>query len=270
MSATSHKVSGSSEPSLREDDAAELRELPADGEMGLLEHLAELRRCLLISALAILVGATVAYSYSSWLFELLARPFKTAFPDALLIGTGPAEAFMIRIKVSAFAGVVMAMPVMLMQLWRFISPGLYAHERKLAVPFVLVSSALFGAGVCFCYQILLPVAFQFFSEQYVEIGISPTIRISEHLSMMVTCLVSLGVTFETPVVAFVLGRLGVISHTTLISGFRYAVVGIFIVAAIATPPDVISQFLLAGPLLLLYAISILIVRYTAGGRSNGE
>jgi sec-independent protein translocase protein TatC len=228
-------------------------------EMTLFEHLGELRKRLLISTVAIVTFAILCYSYTSEIFVWLSKPYMTSFKDNLLIGTGPAEAFLLRVKVALFSGAVLATPIIFHQIWLFLSPGLYEKERKLFIPFLLSATALFLGGVGFCYFVVLPFTFAFFADQYAMIDITPTIRISEHLSMMIQALVGFGIVFEMPVVAFLLSRAGMIDHQTLIGGARYAVVIIFIVSAVLTPPDVLTQFLMAIPLLILYGVSILIV-----------
>lgn len=228
-------------------------------EMTLFEHLGELRKRLLISTVAIVTLAILCYSYTSEIFEWLSKPYMSSFKDNLLIGTGPAEAFLLRVKVALFSGAVLATPIIFHQIWLFLSPGLYEKERKLFIPFLLSATALFLGGVAFCYFVVLPFTFAFFADQYAMIDITPTIRISEHLSMMIQALVGFGIVFEMPVVAFLLSRAGMIDHQTLIGGTRYAVVIIFIVSAVLTPPDVLTQFLMAIPLLILYGVSILIV-----------
>lgn len=232
-------------------------------EMGILDHIRELRKRLVISVIAIVILSIVAYSFSEIIFGWLCSPFFTAFPGDMLIGTGPAEAFVLKVKVACFGGLVLACPVIFHQLWLFVAPGLYENERRMVMPFVVSASALLLLGVIFCYYLVLPFAFDFFRAQYQSIGLTPAIRLSEHLATTIWSLLAFGLVFEMPMVAFFLGRAGIIDHTTLLRGGRYAIVTIFIVAAVFTPPDVLSQFLMAGPLLLLYAISIAVVRYTA-------
>jgi sec-independent protein translocase protein TatC len=143
------------------------------------------------------------------------------------------------------------------QAWRFVSPGLYESEKRLAVPFAIVASLFFGLGAAFCYVLVFPVGFRFFLEEYGSIGVAPQIRIAEYLSFASRMLLAFGVTFELPVVTFFLARIGVVTHHTLIGTARYAIVAIFAVAAVLTPgPDVASQLLMAGPLLVLYVLSI--------------
>lgn len=233
----------------------------ADREMTLFDHLRELRMRLLISVIATVVGACLAYGFSNQIFELLCRPFFDSFKDGALIGTGPADAFILKIKVALVAGAIIASPVIFFQIWIFISPGLRPEEKKLLIPFLVSTTSLFFLGMWFSYTAVLPFAFQFFFEQYGSINISPQIRITEHISFMAKAVLSFGIVFEMPVLAYFLGRLGIVTADLLIKGFRIAVVVIFIVSAIMTPPDVFTQFLMAGPLLVLYGLSILIVRW---------
>lgn len=236
------------------------------GEMDLFGHLRELRRRLMLSLSAVVIGAVAAYSYTTEIFDFLSKPYFVAFPDNILIGTGLAEAFVLKLKVAFFSGILLAAPFLFTQLWLFIAPGLYEREKRLAWPFVISTTSLFLTGVWFCYEWVFPFAFEFFREEYKSIGVTPTVRISEHLALMIQGLVGFGAVFQLPVIAFFLGRLGVIDDRTLISGARYAVVIIFIVSALLTPPDVLTQFLMAGPLLLLYGLSIVVVRLTSRKR----
>jgi len=237
-------------------------ELPTSGEMTLMEHLDELRSCLVWAALAITIGSVLAYSYVTPLFDILAASYRETFPGEKLIGTGPAEAFILKIKVAIFAGVLLSSPIVFLQLWRFIAPGLYPHERRFALPFVASTTLLFCAGVWFCHRFVLPVAFSFFYGEYQSIGVSPNVRVTEHLSFVIQALLAFGAVFELPVLAYFLGRFGIVTSTVMVSGARYAVVVIFVISAVLTPPDVISQFLMAIPMLVLYAISIVVVRLT--------
>ncbi len=236
------------------------------GEMDLMGHLRELRTRIIYSLLAASIGAVVAYCYAQEIFSILNDPYFKAFPHNLLIGTGPAEAFMLKLKVACIAGVILSSPFIFYQLWLFIEPGLSDGERRLSVPFVAGTSVLFLLGVSFAYFVIFPIAFEFFAEQYSSVGITPTIRATEHLELMTKALLGFGLVFETPMLAFLLGRLGIIDHHMLIASWRYAVVAIFIVAAILTPPDVMTQFLMAVPMLLLYGASIILVKYTAKPR----
>ena len=230
--------------------------------MPLMQHLGELRTRIFYAAAAILLCAIGAYFISEPIFGFLTDPYYRSFPDNMLIGTGPAEAFVLKVKVACFSGAIIASPFLFYQLWLFIAPGLYSHERRMVLPFVLMTTLLFFAGVAFSYYVIFPFAFDFFHAQYLSINITPAVRLSEHLSTMISGMLAFGVVFEMPILAFLLGRLGVIDDAMLTRSFRHAIVIIFIISAIVTPPDVLTQFLMAGPLLLLYALSIVIVRYT--------
>lgn len=246
--------------------AAPETEQPRD--MGLLEHLAELRKRLLFSFIAIIAGTCICFFGAGYLFEILTYPFYQTFTGFSLIGTGPAEAFILKLKTAFFSGVILVSPFLFIQLWLFIAPGLYEHERKLAIPFVVSTTALFAIGVWFAYSIVVPYAFEFFRDEYLSIHVTPTIRISEFLSITIKILFGFGIIFETPIIAYFLGKLGIITDQFLIDYYRHAIVVMFVLAAFLTPPDVVTQFLMAGPLILLYGISILIVRYTGTDRQT--
>lgn len=238
------------------------------GEMHLLEHLSELRRRVIRAAVAVAITTIAAYTSSQEIFALLANPFGDSFGNATLIGTGPAEAFMLRMSVSFFAGIIIAVPFICWELWQFVAPGLYENERRMVIPFMTIASALFFLGVGFCYKVILPISFQFFREQYDLIGVTPQIKMSENLSLITKAMLGFGFAFEMPILAFFLGRCGLLTDRIMIDGSRYAIVGILIIAAILTPPDVVSQMLLAVPLLLLYGLSILVVRYSLRKKSQ--
>lgn len=238
---------------------AEERRAAAEAEMPLTAHLEELRWRLLKALLAIGLGFAVAYWYADLLFAILTRPLEAASvgQPVKLIGTGVAEAFFTKLKVAAIAGVFLAAPVILYQIWRFVAPGLHAHEKWYVVPFVFFGTLFFAGGAYFCYALVFEVGYAFFIQQYESIGIEPTLRISEYLSFSSRLALAFGVTFELPVVAFFLARVGAIDHWSLIRVWRYSVIGIVLLAAILTPgPDIASQMLLAAPLALLYVVSI--------------
>jgi sec-independent protein translocase protein TatC len=155
------------------------------------------------------------------------------------------------------AAVFLASPVIFYQAWKFVAPGLYDQEKRYARPFVLAATFFFVLGATFCYWIVFPIGFAFFVQEYGTIGVQPALRISEYLSFSARMLLAFGITFELPVVTFFLARIGTITHRTLLGYARYAVLGIFILAAVLTPgPDIASQMLMAGPLLVLYGVSI--------------
>lgn len=230
-----------------------------DATMPLTEHLGELRTRIIRALLGVGLGFAVCYNWADLLFALLTRPLlglADGGTEINLIGTGVAEAFFTKMKVAAIGGVFVASPLILWQAWAFVVPGLYDSEKRYAQPFVFFGTFFFFAGAGFCYELVMPLGYRFFLDQYASIGVSPEIRISEYLTFTARMLLAFGVTFELPVVAFFLARIGLITHRTLIDYGRYAIVGIFIVAAVMTPADVASQLLMAAPLLVLYVLSI--------------
>jgi sec-independent protein translocase protein TatC len=229
-----------------------------DVRMPLTAHLEELRWRIVRALLAVGLGFGIAYAFAEPLVAFLIRPLSALRPEqALIIGTGVTEAFFTKLKVSFIAGVFAASPVIFFQAWRFVAPGLYHQEKQLALPFSIAATFFFLLGAGFCYRFVFPVAYEFFLQEFASIGISPQIRISEYLSFTARMLLGFGVTFELPVVTFFLARIGVVTHRTLTAYWRYAIVVIFVVAAVLTPgPDIASQMLMATPLLVLYALSI--------------
>ncbi len=239
-------------------------------EMELMDHLRELRKRLIWSSIFVIVGAVVSYYQAEAIFNVIAVPYRGAFGAQPLVGSGMAEAFTFKIKLAIFSGILLTSPLLFHQFWLFISPGLYAEERRLVIPFVLISTGLFLCGVWFCYTYVLPIAFAFFRDEYQSIGVAPMVRVSEHLSTLLHALIGFGAVFELPVVAYFLARVGLLTSNLMKRTVRYAIVIIFILSAVLTPPDVVSQFLMAGPLLLLYGLSYIIVRFTEGKKGLEE
>jgi sec-independent protein translocase protein TatC len=230
----------------------------SDARMPLTAHLEELRWRIVRALLAVAAGFGLCYAFAQSLVTFLLRPLTALRPaQALVIGTGVTEAFFTKLKVSLIAGVFVASPIIFYQAWQFVAPGLYRAEKRVALPFAIAASFFFVMGAAFCYWLVFPVAYEFFLDEFTSIGVAPQIRISEYLSFTARMLLGFGVTFELPVVTFFLAKVGLVTHRTLISYGRYAIVAIFIVAAVLTPgPDVASQMMMATPLLILYAISI--------------
>ena len=170
---------------------------------------------------------------------------------------------MLRINVSLFAGIVLMSPLLFHQVWLFVSPGFRDEEKKLFLPFVLATSGLFVAGMLFGYFVMLPLSMSFFQDQYVVLGLAPQVRMSEHLSLIIHLLIAFGIIFEMPVLAYFMARTGIVNYERMLGWGRYAIVVIFIIAAVLTPPDVVSQMSMAVPLLVLYGVSLLIVRAIA-------
>jgi sec-independent protein translocase protein TatC len=234
-----------------------VEEAAAESKMPLVEHLTELRTRLIWAFGAIAVGFAIAYIFADNLFAALTWPIRdVSHGKVLLIGTGVAEAFFTKIKVALIAGLFIASPAVFYEIWKFVAPGLYQAERRLARPFVFFASLFFALGGYFCWAVVFKVGYAFFLSQYASIGITPTIRISEYLAFSSKLLLAFAVTFEMPIFAFFFTKLGLIDYSMMIRYFRYAVLAIFVIAAAIAPPDMISMFLLAIPLLVLYGLSI--------------
>ena len=229
-----------------------------DVKLPLTAHLEELRTRVVRSLIALGVAFVACYQVVEPLMNWLIAPIKRLEGhDVQIIGTGLAEAFFTKLKVAFFGGIFLASPVILYQIWKFVAPGLYAHERRYVKPFVFFGTLFFVSGAYFCYRFVFPTAFGFFIDEYASVSIAPFLKISEYLSFASRMLLAFGVVFELPVFTFFFARTGIVNHKMMISTWRYAVVGIFIVAAVLTPgPDVASQLLMATPLLILYVASI--------------
>ena len=226
--------------------------------MTLTEHLEELRWGLLKSVLAIAVASCVCYFFSDLIFAFVVAPLKQNLqPGQNLIGTSVTEAFFFEIKVALAAGALSSCPVVFYQIWRFIAPGLASREKKWVLPFVLCATLFFIGGAFFCYRFVLPIAFKYFIEQYETMGVNPAIRIGEYFTFFFRMVLAFGATFELPVFTFFLVQIGIWDHRFMLKNFRYAILVIFLAAAMLTPtPDVINQSLLALPMLVLYVLSI--------------
>jgi sec-independent protein translocase protein TatC len=244
----------------------------ADVQMPLTAHLEELRWRLIKSLLAVTVAFIGTYNFADRLFEFLTRPLMALNPHSVeLIGTGVTEAFFTKLKVAFIAAVFAASPVIFYQAWMFVAPGLYDREKRHARPFVFFATLFFLLGATFCYVVVFPVGYRFFIEEYQNIGVSPSLRIGEYMSFTARMLLAFGITFELPVVTFFLARLGLITHRTMLGYARYAVLAIFIIAAVLTPgPDIASQFLMAAPLFVLYGISIGVAYMFSTARPDAE
>ncbi|MGC8720417.1 MAG: twin-arginine translocase subunit TatC [Thermodesulforhabdaceae bacterium] len=228
-----------------------------------LEHLEELRVRLIRCFIAVIVGFFVCYGFKEELFRVLVMPLIKVLPadrSQHLIYTAPQEAFLVYVKISFVTGIFLAMPVIMFEFWRFVAPGLYEHEKKYLLPIVIVTVMFFACGVAFCYFVALPFGFQFFTS-FASEYISPMISTREFLSFTLKLLFSFGLVFELPVVVFFLARLGIIQSDFLKRYRRFAILIIFIVAAIITPPDALSQIIMAIPLCLLYEISVWVAHF---------
>jgi sec-independent protein translocase protein TatC len=233
-----------------------------DGTMTLIDHLKELRVRLLFCIMYLTIGTFILFYVSGYTFEVLAVPYFAHFPKESLIGTGPAEAFLLKLKVAFFASVLVTSPLLFHQVWLFVKPGLYEHEKKLVIPFISCTTLLFLFGAWLCYETILPLTYSFFYDQYQSIGVTPQIKISEHLSLTIRLMLGCGCAFETPVLTFFLARGGIVTASQLLAGVRYAIVGVFIISGVITPTgDILTQVLFAVPLLVLYGISILVAKW---------
>lgn len=240
---------------------------PEAATMTFWEHLAELRSRILRMALAFLIGTSIAWAFREQLLYWLTAPFIQAWNDQNIPGQAalhfpaPASLFVAYIKLSLLGGLVLSLPVILYQLWAFVAPGLYSTEKKLAIPFVVSSCTLFAAGGYFGWKVAFPLAFQYLLGFSGPVGIQgfevkPTVMIGDYIEFVTRMLIAFGAVFELPVLIFFLSLAGVVNHKQLLRFGRYFVVIAFVLGAIITPPDVTSQFLLAIPLCLLYALSI--------------
>src|SRR5215510_9730993 len=240
-----------------------------DRTMPLLGHLTELRSRLIKALIAVDLAFIPAYAFAEYLFAFLTQPLQQMTPiPPTLIGTGLAEASFTTLKVAFMSALFLASPAIFYQLCQCVAPGLYEHERRYVIPFVVFASFFFVLGAGFCHVVVLPVAYTFFIEQYQSISVQAALKISEYLTFTARMLLAFGVTFELPVLAFFFARVGLINHKMLLGALRYAIIVIFIVAAVLTPgPDVASPLLLAPPLLLLYVLSIG-VAYVFGKKSG--
>ena len=226
-----------------------------------MSHLIELRMRLMRSIIAIVIVVVALFPFAKDIYALLAQPLLRVLPHgSTMIATDVTGTFLVPLKVTLMAAFLIALPYVLWQAWAFVAPGLYQHEKRLVVP-VLVSSCLFFVlGMSFAYFFVFPVAFGFFAG-YAPVGVQMMTDIDKYLSFVMTMFIAFGLTFETPVVVVVLVRMRVVSLEKLRSMRPYVIVGAFVVGAVFTPPDVISQCLLAVPLWLLYELGLQLARF---------
>jgi sec-independent protein translocase protein TatC len=225
-----------------------------------ISHLVELRDRLLRAILAVIVVFLCLFPWARELYALLAKPLIAALPaGGQMIATDVVGVFLVPVKVAFLVAFVIALPYVLYQVWAFVAPGLYVHEKRLVLPLVVASSVLFVVGMSFAYFLVFPVVFQFMASIAPE-GVAWMTDIEKYLSFALTTFMAFGVTFEVPVVVIVLVRVGVVSIEKLKEIRPYVIVGAFVVGAIFTPPDVISQVMLAVPLWLLYELGIVCAR----------
>lgn len=227
-----------------------------DRPMGLMDHLSELRGRLVRCCLAVMVGFMACWAVVDPIFDALVDPLLKVLPDGShAIYTTLPEGFFTRMHISFVAGVFVSSPVIFYQIWSFIAPGLYEEEKRHILPVAFMSAFFFISGGAFCYFVVFPNAFAFFVS-YATDSIVAMPKISDYLSFVLKLILAFGLVFEMPLFAFFLARMGIITAELMRRVRRYAILGIFIVAAILSPPDVVSQLLMAAPMLVLYEISI--------------
>ncbi len=224
--------------------------------MSFLEHLDELRTRLIRCLLALVLAFGLAWFWHEPIFHFLTSPLRRAYPSVKFIFTSPSEALLLYMKMAFFVGIFLAAPYLLYQVWAFVSPGLYSHEKSYAVPFIVFGSLFFMGGAAFGHYFLFPLTFGFLV-QFAGPDMQFLPRIGEYYSFYSWFLLGLGVVFQLPVVIFVLSRIGLVTPRFLLRQFKYAILIAFVLAAIITPtPDVVTQSLLALPMLVLYLLGV--------------
>jgi sec-independent protein translocase protein TatC len=234
-----------------------------DGRMSLMQHLEELRKRIVRAGIAWFVAFMVCYNYAEQMYLLISKPLRDALPAGTkLVFLTATEPFFAYLKIGAFAALLVALPVIFWQLWGFIAPGLYTHEKRYVIPFVLLSTGCFLAGTAFGFLVAFPLMFGFLVQAGTAGGeVVPMLSMGSYLSLAGQMLLAFGITFELPIVIFFLGRMGVVDYAFLSRNRKYALLICFILGAVFSPPDVVSQTVLAVPMFLLYEVGIWLVLF---------
>jgi sec-independent protein translocase protein TatC len=261
----------SASPAPRDRDDEEPEEDGAGGKMSFLEHLDELRKRLIASVYALVIGCVVSFIFVNQTERFILEPLQQMMPGGQrLVFTAPTEGFMTMMKIGALGGLFVALPFVILQLWLFIAPGLYANEKRFAVPFVLFGTVFFVGGAAFSHYVAFPYTWKFFlgfENEYIQF----LPKLSDVFSLWVKMLLAFGVIFQMPTIVFFLARMGMVTAGFLVRHTKYAVLIIFVLGAVLSPgTDVVSQAMMAGPMLILYGLSIAIAWMFAKRKPKDE
>lgn len=257
-----------------------------DEKMPFTGHLSELRKRIIVSLVALIIGFLLSFNYSERIFDVLTLPLRSEITFSMhypfisfipakiknpsLVFLAPAEAFWMHLKVSLVTGIMLSLPVMLHQLWKFISPGLLAKEKRYIAPFVVIATMLFLAGASFCFLFVLPFAMGFLLT-YKTGSMTPMLSVGNYVDFCLKFILAFGTVFELPIVIVFLTRMGIVTPKTLAKNRKYAILLAFVIAALLTPtPDAFNQTLMAVPIIVLYEAGILVSRFFIRKKTNAE